>query len=91
MIPGFAAYQAGIKKGDIITAIGSTAINCPEDVYSYFGGEVIGGGGIIVHIKRGEQNLTISFTVDQISEDYRWIWGEIISGPSTIQMPGIYI
>ena len=88
---GFAAYRAGIKNGDIITAIGSTTINCPEDVYSYLGGGVVGGGGIVVHIKRGEQNLTISFTVDQISEDYMWVWGEIISGPSTIKMPGIYI
>jgi S1-C subfamily serine protease len=88
---GFAAYRAGIKNGDIITAIGSTAINCPEDVYSYLGGQVMVGGGIVVYIKRGEQNLSFNVMVDSVSEDYRWVWGEIISGPSTIKMPGIYI
>ena len=89
VVGGFAAYQAGIKNGDIITAIGSTAINCPEDVYSFFGSQ-IWGTPMAVHIIRGGQNLSFNVTVGSVIEDHRWVWGEIDYWTQTIKIPGIY-
>jgi serine protease Do len=90
VVGGFAAYQAGIKNGDIITGIGSIAINCPEDVYSYFGSQPVWGIPLVVHIIRGGQNLSFNVTAGSVSEDYRWVWGEIDYWTQTIKIPGIY-
>ncbi len=70
---GGAAYKAGIQKGDVITAIGSTNINCADDLYSYFGGQAQPGNGILVHVTRGTQTLSFNVTVDGAPENQWWI------------------
>jgi len=71
--PGLPADTAGILKGDIITAIGSTPINCASDLFSYFGGRAKLGENITVHIKRGGQNLSINVTTGGINENCWWV------------------
>jgi S1-C subfamily serine protease len=83
--------QAGIKNGDIITAIDSTTINCPEDVYSYIGGHTLPFQKIIVRVLRNNQEMNFSCILGAVSEDYRWIWGEIDFMPTPFKIPGIYI
>ena len=71
--PGLPADTAGILKGDIITAIGSTPINCASDLFSYFGGRAKLGENITVHLKRGGQNLSINVTTGGINENCWWV------------------
>jgi serine protease Do len=73
VVAGNYADKAGIQKGDIITAIGSTKINCADDLFSYFGGQAKPGNGILVHVTRGSQNLSINVTVNGVSESQWWV------------------
>lgn len=73
VVQGGAAYRAGIQKGDIITAIGSTNITCADALFSYFGGQAKPGNGILIHITRGTQTLSLNVTVDGVPENQWWI------------------
>ena len=73
VVQGGAAARAGIQKGDIITAIGSTNITCADALFSYFGGQAKPGNGILVHITRGTQTLSINVTVDGVPETQWWV------------------
>ena len=85
IVQGGAAYRAGIQKGDIITAIGSTNITCADALFSYFGGQAKPGNGILVHITRGTQTLSINVTVDGVPETQWWVSVPIAG--SAIPMP----
>jgi S1-C subfamily serine protease len=92
VIPGTEPDQAGIKNGDVITAIGSTTINSLDDICSYFGGAglFITGSQAVLYIKRGSQELKLSVAVHGITEDYLWIWRELVYAPGMVNLPGIY-
>ena len=92
VIPGTEPDQAGIKNGDVITAIDSTTINSLDDICLYFGGAglFITGSQVVLYIKRGSQELKLNVTVHGITEDYLWIWSEIIYAPGVVRIPGIY-
>ena len=79
--PGLPADKAGILKGDVITAIGSTKINCADDLYSYFAGQAKVGDNITVHVTRGTQSLSINVTVAGADES-RW-WVSMVPGPGS--------
>jgi S1-C subfamily serine protease len=73
VVQGGAASRAGIQKGDIITAIGSTNITCADALFSYFGGQAKPGNGILVHVSRGTQTLSLNVTTDGVPENQWWI------------------
>jgi S1-C subfamily serine protease len=79
--PGLPADKAGIIKGDIITEIGSTKINCADDLYSYFAGQAKVGDVITVHVTRGTQSLSINVTVAGADESHWWI--SMVPGPGS--------
>ena len=79
--PGLPADKAGILKGDVITAIGSTKINCADDLYSYFAGQAKVGDNITVHVTRGTQSLSINVTVVGADESHWWV--SMVPGPGS--------
>jgi regulator of sigma E protease len=60
------ASSAGLKSGDLITAIDQTSINSWDDLIAYFDG-VTSGGEIIVSYERDGKSDTASYNL--ISED----------------------
>ena len=85
--PSLPAASAGIIKGDIITAIGSTQINCAEDLYSYFGGQAKLGDTIVVHLTRGSMHIIISVTTCGINENHWWVSMVPASGSTATPWP----
>ena len=83
--PGLPADKAGILKGDVITAIGSTKISCADDLYSYFAGQAKVGDNITVSVTRGSQSLSINVTVAGADESHWWV--PMVPGPGSTASP----
>lgn len=56
-----AAERAGIQRGDLIAAVGDTAVTSPDDVAMALD-QLPGGASLVLHIVRGADELDIAVT-----------------------------
>ena len=59
---GGAFRQAGLREGDIVTAIGGRAISAPDDI-DRLGAQFAKGGNLSITIERGGQTLPLVITI----------------------------
>jgi len=57
---GSAADKAGLKAGDVLTAIGDRAVTTPHDVGSYLATEGSSAKAVSVHVMRDNKAITIN-------------------------------
>ena len=62
VVPGSAAEKAGIKAGDVITAVGSTKVGVPGEITARL--QMMTGNSIAVSIRRNQQPVTVNVTFD---------------------------
>jgi len=62
VISGTGAAAAGVKQGDIIVGINSTAIQSAQDVTQVISG-LKPGNEIVLHVVRGTKHISIHVTL----------------------------
>ena len=62
VVPASAADRAGIKAGDVITAIGSTKVGSPIEISTRL--QMMTGNTIAVAIRRNQQPMTVNVSFD---------------------------
>lgn len=59
---GAAFRQAGLREGDVVTAIGGRAVNGPGDL-DRIATDYAGGGSVPITVERGQQTLALAITI----------------------------
>jgi serine protease Do len=65
ILPGSPSYEAGLRVGDVITAVNGEPIVEPADVDFIFWGQFV-GDRIVIHALRGEEPKEFTFTISEI-------------------------
>jgi S1-C subfamily serine protease len=62
---GSPADKAGVKAGDIVTAIGDRSVNGPHDVTSYLRGQNQPVKSVTIEVTRSRKPMTFRITVSE--------------------------
>jgi S1-C subfamily serine protease len=79
------AYKAGIRIGDVITAVDNMEVRDINDIFSYIGGQITLGKIVTVYYERNGQLKVADVKTYGEFKDMWWI--SLVSGPGVKEVP----